>query len=102
MTEQKPFCGEPGQEQSFIRFNELPLGFQELGIACQEAGILEDFYSMIQEPNKYEFGDVYGAVVALLVRHKQMPKEVIEKALREDHGLYLYEDGPVGQDHRLW
>lgn len=101
MNEEIPIFNQPNKEVSYARYDELPTGLRELGAVCQDAELLGDFYSMIEQP-KYDFSQVFNAVVELLVQQTDMPRDVIEKGLREDHGLYLDEDEPVGPCNRLW
>lgn len=97
-----PFCGESGQEKSAIEPEVLPLNFQTLQLVCKEAGILGDFYSMIQDRDKYDFRAAFNAVVQLIEHQTGMSKEIIEKGFRENFDLYLDEDEPIGPEHRLW
>lgn len=60
--EQSPFRGEVGPDDKLKRYADLPHYYQCLGKACAAAGLLGEFYAVV------EAGFDYGQVVSMLRR----------------------------------
>lgn len=71
MSEQPPEQGGVGREDTFKAFAELPYYYQCLGKACAEAGLLSEFYEMV------EAGFDYVRAIEIL-RHELQGIETFE------------------------
>lgn len=102
MNEQRPFCGESGQEESLLYREQLPSAYRELGIICANEGLAEEFEFMVNREVPLEFRMAFNMVVELLQEKWSMSKDVVEKVLHDKHEIFLHEDEPVGPSHRIW
>lgn len=95
MSEYFPSPGETGSE------TELPLLYQNLRRACENAGVGDAFAKFLDEG--HDFGRAHANLKPLLMIALDKSRAEVEEWLGTEYGIRLHQDDPLVEDEfRKW